>query len=129
MLCVIVLFFIRMVIIVLKVSKNFLTSFRLKTGLLGKYILLSLSSKAYPTCWCICNFRIYSLVYFIYCISLVLNVPIGRIINLMKSCKFIEINSPLYVGGKSPHSWGALGLLDSPRKVSPGGLMSSHELV
>ena len=44
----------------------------------------------------------YSLVYFIYCISLVLNVPIERIINVIKSFKVIEINPPLLVGGKVP---------------------------
>ena len=62
----------------------------------------------------------YSLVYFIYCISLYLDVPIERIINVIKSCKFIEVNPPLLIGGKSPHSLGALGLLDSPSEVGPG---------
>ena len=45
-------------------------------------------------CLCICNFGMYSLLYFIYCISLVPDVLIGRIINVIKSCKFIEVNPP-----------------------------------
>ena len=51
--------------------------------------------------WCICNFGMYSLVYFIYCISLYPGVPIGTIINVNKSCKVIEVN-PLSRGKKSP---------------------------
>ena len=31
----------------------------------------------------------------LYCISLYPNVPIGRIINIIKSCKVIEFNPPL----------------------------------
>ena len=62
----------------------------------------------------------YSLVYFIYCISLVPDVPIGRIINVIKSSKVIEVNPPLLIKGKIPHSCGALGLLESPREFSLG---------
>ena len=58
-----------------------------------------------------CNYRMYSIVYFIYCISLVPDVPIERIINVIKSCKVIEVSPPLLIGGKSTHSSGALGLL------------------
>ena len=36
----------------------------------------------------------YSLVYLI----LYPNVPIGRVINIINSCKFNEVNPPLYVG-------------------------------
>ena len=46
-------------------------------------------------CWRIFNFGMYSLVYFIYYISLVPDVPIGRVINVIKSCKVIYINTPL----------------------------------
>ena len=35
------------------------------------------------------------------------DVPIGIIINIIKSCKFIEVNPPLYVGGKVPTVRGA----------------------
>ena len=52
-------------------------------------------------CWCICNFRMYSLVYLILypdvpigriiCISLYPDVPIGRVINIIKSCKVNEV--------------------------------------
>ena len=72
-----------------------------------------------------CNFRMYSLVYFIYCISLVPDVPVGRIINVIKSCKVIEVNPPCWAGGKVPTVVGALGLLDSPREVGPGKQLSS----
>ena len=58
-------------------------------------------------CWCICNFGMYSLVYFICCISLYPDVPIGRIINVIKSCKVIEVNPPLEVGTKYPQLRGA----------------------
>ena len=67
-------------------------------------------------CWCICNFGMYSLIYLI----LYPNVPIKRVINIINSCKFIEVNLPLLIGGQSPHSWGALGLLDSPSEVGLG---------
>ena len=53
-------------------------------------------------CWCICNFIMYSLIYFIYCISLVPDVPIGRIINVINSCKVIEFDPPCWSGGKVP---------------------------
>ena len=42
-------------------------------------------------CCCICNFRMYSLIYFIYSISLVLDVPIEGFINVIKSCKVLEV--------------------------------------
>ena len=51
-------------------------------------------------CWCNCNIGMYSLVYFIYCISLVPNVTIRRIINVKTSCKFIEVNPPSWSGVK-----------------------------
>ena len=53
-------------------------------------------------CWCNCNFRMYSLVYFIHCISLVLDVPIRTIINVIKSCKVIEVNPSFLSRGKFP---------------------------
>ena len=34
-------------------------------------------------------------LYILYCISLYPDVPITRIINIIKSCKFIEVNPPL----------------------------------
>ena len=37
-----------------------------------------------------------------YCISLYPDVPIGGFINVIKSCKFIEVNPPLLIGGKVP---------------------------
>ena len=65
-------------------------------------------------CLCVCNFGMYSLVYLILyldvpikiniCISLYPDIPIGRIINIINSCKVIEVNPPLLIGGKSPHS-------------------------
>ena len=64
-----------------------------------------------------------------YCISLYPNVPVGKIINVIKSCKVIEVNPPLLIRGKSPHSCGALGLLDSPREVGPSKLLSSQKIV
>ena len=45
-------------------------------------------------CRCIYNFRMYSLVYFIYCISVYPNVPIGRFINIIKSC-IVNEDKPL----------------------------------
>ena len=72
----------------------------------------------------------YSLVYLILypdvpvgriiCISLYLDVPIKRIINVIKSCKVIEVNPPLLIEGQSPHSCGALPLLESPTEFNPG---------
>ena len=53
------------------------------------------------------------------CISLYPDIPIGRIINVIKSCKFIEVNPPLLIEGKIPHNSGTLGLLDYPSEVSP----------
>ena len=38
-----------------------------------------------------------SLVYFIYCIPLVPDVPIGRFINIINSCKVNEVNPLLKV--------------------------------
>ena len=29
-----------------------------------------------------------------------------------------KVNPPCWSGGGNPHSWGALGLLDSPKEVS-----------
>ena len=58
-------------------------------------------------------------LYILYCISLYLDVPpIGRVIKIINSCKFIE---KLFIvsRGNSPHSWGLLGLLDSPSEVDP----------
>ena len=46
-------------------------------------------------CLCNCNFGMYSLVYFIYYISLVPDVAIGRVINIIKSCKVNEVNPSL----------------------------------
>ena len=50
MLCVLVLFFIRMVVVMLNVSKTFLASPISKTGLPGNRSYLSYRTKAYPTC-------------------------------------------------------------------------------
>ena len=38
----------------------------------------------------------------IICISLYPDVPIGRVINIIKSCKVIEVNPPLSVGAIVP---------------------------
>ena len=48
------------------------------------------------------------------------DVPIERINNVNKSCKVIEVNPPLLIGGEIPDRCGALGLLESPREVGPG---------
>ena len=56
-------------------------------------------------CWCNCNFRMYSLVFIIYCNPIFIpgcyyvmscpDVPIGKIYNVNKSCQFIMGNPPI----------------------------------
>ena len=58
--------------------------------------------------------------YILCCISLYPDVPIERIINVINSCKIIEVNPTLLIEGKIPHSWGALGFLDSASEVGTG---------
>ena len=80
----------------------------------------------------------YSLVFFMYCnpmfisrctrVMSCLDVPIERFYNVNKSCQVILGNPPIVQGLNSPHS-GALGLLESHRKVGPSESLSSRELV
>ena len=56
------------------------------------------------------------------------DVPIGIFNNVNKSCQVIVGNPPVVQRLKSPELW-ALGLLDSPREVSPSDLLLSQELV
>ena len=56
-------------------------------------------------CWCNCNFRMYSLIFLMYynlmfipgctCVMSHLDVPIGRIYNVNKSCQVIVGNYPI----------------------------------
>ena len=41
-------------------------------------------------------------LYILYCNSLYHDVPIRIIINIIKSCKVIEVNPPFFIEGKVP---------------------------
>ena len=56
------------------------------------------------------------------------DVPIGRFYNVNKSCQ-VNVGNPPIVQGLKSFIFEALGLLDSPREVSPSELLSSKELV
>ena len=43
-------------------------------------------------------------LYILCCVSMYPDVPIGRIINIIKSCKVIEVNPHSLIEGQSPHS-------------------------
>ena len=71
-------------------------------------------------CWCICNFWMRSLVYFMYCTQMFLSKSICNVIeschtpmfisgsfyNVKKSCQVIVGNPPIGQGLKSPELWG-----------------------
>ena len=82
-------------------------------------------------CWCNCNFRMYSSVYLMYFNPMFI---LGCVCNIIESChtlmfipgSFYSVISHvkslwvtlLLVKGWSPHSCGALGLLEYPREVN-----------
>ena len=73
-------------------------------------------------CWCICNFRMHSSIYLMYCtlmfiLGCVCNVidschtPMfipGSFYNINKSCQVIVGNPPIGQGLKSPQLWGPM---------------------
>ena len=77
---------------------------------------LTISFQKGILCWCNCNFRLYSLVYLMYCTPMFISrifwvmscpdVPIGSFYIVNKSCQVIVGNPPIDQGLKSPQSWG-----------------------